>query len=107
MRLFFLALAAVLACAGPASARWLRAESADFVVYSDGDPMILKDYVARLEIFDALLRFKHGLPLGVPPARKLDIYLVRDLKQLQITAPQMGANIEGYYSATVEDIFAV
>ena len=37
-----------------ALAEWRRAESANFVVYSDGSERSLREYTAKLERFDAL-----------------------------------------------------
>ena len=63
---FVAALAAVvalliMAAPGVAEARWLRAESAHFVIYSDGDEAGLREYVRRLEIYDAVLRSRTGV----------------------------------------------
>ena len=98
---------ALFGLAQPAQARWLRAESPRFVVYSDGDPVTLRDYVARLEAFDATLRFIHGLPLSEVPPRKLDAYMVRDNDELKQIDPRMGGLVAGFYSAGDQDVFAV
>jgi tetratricopeptide (TPR) repeat protein len=93
--------------AGPAEARWLKAESPKFIVYSDGDEQALKAYVQKLEVFDDLLRARHGLRAGEAPPRKLPIYLVRDhdgLERVYIKAPE---TIVGVYMQSEGDIFAV
>jgi len=103
-----LAATVVLAAmAGPAEARWIRAESPRFIVYSDGDDQVLRTYVADLEIFDDLLRFRHGMPTGGLPPRKLELYLVANSNSLRRVAPGMGDGIGGFYSASLGDIFAV
>ncbi len=99
---FILALAA-----SPAEAKWIRAESPRFIVYSDGDEQVLRTYVADLEIFDDLLRFRHGMPTGGLPPRKLEIYLVANSPSLRRVSPGMGDGIAGFYSASMGDIFAV
>lgn len=90
-----------------AEAKWLRAESPRFIVYSDGSESALREYVRQMETFDTLLRAKHGLPeTGVPP-RKLPIYLVRDREDLQRTWNKAGDAVAGYYSPGGADTFAV
>jgi tetratricopeptide (TPR) repeat protein len=104
------ALAAVVVlalAASPADAKWIRAESPRFIVYSDGDETVLRTYVADLEIFDDLLRFRHGMPTGGLPPRKLEIYLVANSPSLRRASPGMGDGIGGYYSASMGDIYAV
>ncbi len=101
------AMACLVFAASPAEARWLRAESAKFIVYSDGSQDDLTQYVEKLEIFDYLLRFEHGLKLDEAPPRKLTIYLVRNRAEMLRTNPGLGPNIGGYYSATDGDIYAV
>lgn len=99
-----LAFFAVLAAPSFAQARWLRAESNHFIVYSSGDERSLRTYTETLESFDSLLRAIHGLGSN-PEERKLPIYLVRspgDVREMINTR-----NAVGVYLATSEDIFAV
>lgn len=89
-----------------AQAKWLRAESPRFVIYSDGSEAALRDQAIKLEAFDTLLRQFHGLPAdGVPP-RKLEIYLVDGPAGLQQVAPG-SSGIVGFYSADEDGVFAV
>lgn len=103
------ALAALLSLfiASPAAADWLRAESPRFIVHSDGDARVLREYVQKLETFDTLLRAIHGLPTTETPERKLPIYLVGNQRDIQFIRPGSGDNIAGFYRASDEDIFAV
>jgi hypothetical protein len=102
-------LAAGLAAlaAGPAQAKWLRAESPRFVVYSDGDETVLRDYVKDLEAFDGVLRSLHGLDANAVPPRKLEVYLVRSREQLHVTYPDASEGIAGFYAPTTVDVLAV
>lgn len=101
------ALGLLLLMPATAQAKWLRAESPRFIVYSDGSESALRDYVIQMETFDTLLRAKHGLPeAGVPP-RKLPIYLVRDRDDLQRTWNGAGDAVAGYYQPGDADTFAV
>lgn len=90
----------------PALADWRKAESAHFVVYSDGSERNLRDYTARLERFHGLLRSRFGGPTQ-NDTRKLPVYLVGDARALRIAQPQLPEGIDGYYMASENDIFAI
>lgn len=90
-----------------AQAKWLRAESPRFIVYSDRGESVLREYVIQMETFDSLLRARHGLPETGAPPRKLPIYLVRDRDDLQRTWHKAGEAVAGYYSPGSADTFAV
>lgn len=96
-----------LAAPDTAHARWLRAESQRFVVYSDGDEQTLRQNVRDLENFDRLLREIHGLNPNAPTPRKLEIYLIRSSREMELLRPGWGEIVAGYYSAGSEDIYAV
>lgn len=101
------ALGMLLVSPAAAQAKWLKAESPRFIVYSDRGEAVLREYVIQMEAFDSMLRFRHGLPeAGVPP-RKLPIYLVRDREDLQRTWNGAGDAVAGYYSPGGADTFAV
>lgn len=105
--LAFVVLMLCLAAPGEAHARWLRAESERFIVYSDGDERVLRDYVRRLEIYDWVLRSQTGLPPreGVP--RKLPIYLVGGHDDIEVVRPGIGQGVAGVYFPATEEIFAI
>jgi hypothetical protein len=90
-----------------AQAKWLRAESPRFIVYSDRGESVLREYVIQMETFDSLLRARHGLPETGAPPRKLPIYLVRDRDDLQRTWHKAGEAVAGYYTPGGADTFAV
>lgn len=98
---------AFLALAAPAQARWLKAETGKFIVYSNGDETVLRQYVSDLEAFDSLLRAQHNLPLDGLPPRKLPLYLVRDKSELDRSWGYKSQGVGGYYTASNADIFAV
>ncbi|HYC96780.1 DUF1570 domain-containing protein [Brevundimonas sp.] len=101
------AVLAVSVTAPAAAADWKRAESPRFIIYSDGDAGVLRDYTQKLETFDRLLRAIHGLPLSDIPERKLPIYLVGNQRDIQYVRLGSGSGIQGFYAARGEDIFAV
>lgn len=106
-RLRSLWLALVLVCAAsPALADWKRAETAHFVVYSDGSERQLREYAVTLERFDALLRARFQQPAN-EDIRKLPVYLVADARALRVAIPTLPEGIDGYYSTSETDIFAV
>lgn len=92
---------------GVAEARWLRAESAKFVIYTDGDERYLRDYVAKLEEFDQILCAETGIDPATPVARKLDIYLVENTKEMRLVLPKAGDLLAGVYIESADDVFAV
>lgn len=102
--LFAIAILGVSA-AGPAHADWRRAESPNFIVYSQGSEHHLRRYVRNLEIYDFLLRQRMGLPTAAG-GRKLPIYLVNGRSGLLQINPRTGPNVAGTYFPVGEDIFA-
>jgi hypothetical protein len=100
-----LATLVLIGSAGPALAEWRRAESPNFIVYSDGREGALREYVRNLEIFDSALRTV--LPVEDGPIRKLPIYLVGGRQAVGQIHPYLQRNVGGVYIATSEDIFAV
>jgi len=103
-----LAAAALLFLApGAAQAKWLKAESPRFILYGEGDANGLREYAEKLEIFDSMLRFSHGMDVGGAPPRKLEIYLVEDIRGLREVSPGLRETTAGFYTASQGDIFAM
>lgn len=90
-----------------AEARWLRAESPRFIVYTDGDERVLRDYVRQLEVFDWVLRSQTGLTSNDDGGGKLSIYLLGRRDDIDIVRPGLGSNVAGVYFPATEGIFAV
>ncbi|MDB5440946.1 MAG: hypothetical protein JWM33_3373, partial [Caulobacteraceae bacterium] len=98
----------LLALPGMAQAKWLRGESAHFIIYSDGGETSLRDYASRLEDLDYAMHVVTGLdPKAPPPVRKLPVFMVRGAAQLKEVWPDADKNIGGFYSANTRDIFDV
>jgi hypothetical protein len=89
--------------AAPAQARWLRAESPHFVVYSDGDETKMRAAVQQLETFDWLLRYQHGVKDDGVASRKLNVYLVREHDELNQVYTHIPDTIRGFYVSTLGD----
>jgi predicted Zn-dependent protease len=101
-----LAVGVLLLAAAPAHAEWRRAESANFIIYSQGSESSLRRQARTLELYDYILRARMGLPLDEPPARKLPIYLVGGRSGLREIRPDLPAHVAGFYGPTTEGIFA-
>src|SRR4051794_12816603 len=97
------AVAALGAC--PAQAAWRRAETANFIVYSQAGEADLREDAILLEDYLSLLRVLTGIE--DPPARKkLSVYVVRYHEGLTAVAPGMGDDVAGFYGATGSGIAA-
>jgi Flp pilus assembly protein TadD len=100
----FICLAIALLFPAAAHAEWRRAESANFVVYSEGSEARLRQRILLLEDFDRLLRTLTTMG-GDAPEAKLHVYFVprsRDLRQIR----DLGSSAAGFYSASAEGIAA-
>jgi hypothetical protein len=89
-----------------AQARWLRAETQRFVVYSDGDKAELEGFARKLSSFDMMLRLRHKVEER-DVRRKLEVNLVRGPLQLRRVQPRVGYGVGGFYRATPSQIMAV
>lgn len=98
------ALAALLV-GGAAHAEWLRAESAHFVVYGRSERGV-RLYATQLEDFDGLLRRRHGRPKDEATPRKLPVYLVSSLSELQRIQPRL-ERAAGVYFPSPGETFVV
>ena len=99
--------AALAALATPAQAKWLRADTDNFIIYSEGSEKSLRDFGGKLERFDATLRLRFGLSNEKEPNR-LTIYLVeRAADAGKLTAGRLGPSIAGFYSPDPEGSYAV
>jgi hypothetical protein len=97
--------AAALATSAPASATWHRAETANFILYSEAGEAEVREDAALLEDYWALLRALTDVQ-DPPAAKKLSVYVSRYHEGLEITHPGAGENIAGIYDATPGGIAA-
>jgi tetratricopeptide (TPR) repeat protein len=104
LRAVSLAMALALV-GGQAQAKWLRAETKHFVLYSDGSEGHLRAFAAKLEVFDEALRFFHPVRDDLRGA-KLDIYLLKDHDALTRIWRHPGG-VAGFYSAGPDATLAV
>lgn len=90
-----------------AQAQWLKAESRNFIVYSDGNERALREYVQDLETFDWVLRVWTGRPVEEAAARRLPIYLLNGRSDMRQVFPTISDTVAGVYVPSTEDVFAV
>jgi hypothetical protein len=82
----------------PAAAAWTKAETDRFIVYGQGREAQVRDVALRLSMFDATLRIANPAAAQAPP-RKLEVYLVRGIREIQQIAPEAPPDVAGLYSA--------
>jgi Flp pilus assembly protein TadD len=99
------ALLALWLLASPASAAWRRAESANFIVYSQGSEAGLRQDTALLEDYNAFLRLLTGVD-DPPPPNKLKVYVVRGHGALKAVRPRIDDDVAGFYTASESGIAA-
>lgn len=88
----------------PAWADWRRAETPNFIIYSQGSERELRDFAQKLETYDFVLRAREGRA-DEEVFRRLPIYLVGNEGDYRRAAGPEGS--AGVYYVTGEDIFAV
>ena len=91
-----------LPLASAASAKWLRADTRHFVIYSAGSSKELQQFGSNLERFDALLRLKFNVVDDESP-NKLVVYFLAG----QESVSQFVRNAAGFYSPDSEGTYAV
>lgn len=83
----------------PAEAAWRRAESANFVVYSQSGEAKLKEQVTLLEDYYGFVKLLTGIA-DAPAPNKLPVYIVRNHAALKSVAPEIADPVAGFYTAT-------
>jgi hypothetical protein len=88
-----------------AEAAWIRAESDNFIVFSESRESRVREQIAQLEDFDRLLRMLTAT--AAPPSQsKLNVYFVRGRDELNAVRP-VAPNVAGFYTASPEGVLAV
>ena len=99
-----LALGAAVLGAAPAWATWRRAESNNFILYSQSSEAKVREQAALLEDYLQFLRILTGVTDPAAP-NKLRVYLVRGRDQLRVVR-DVPAGVAGFYTATPSGIAA-
>jgi|GEM_PF-517566 len=101
-------LLAVSGMVTPATAEtWLRAESPNFIVYSNARERVTRDYVKQLESFkyltDTMLGKDSTLAVQTP---KFPVYLLKDVEQMKRVRPAFAKTVAGVYFTCNEGVSA-
>lgn len=99
--------AGLMMLATPAEAKWLRADTENFIIYSEGNEKSLRQFAENLQRFDATLRMRFNLTDAAEPNR-LTIYLVpRGVDAGRLVTGKSGSFIAGWYSPDPEGSYAI
>ena len=100
------AMAAALT-ATMAEARWLRAETDSFIIYSEGDEKSLREFASTLQRFDSALRILLEVREQGEPNR-LPIYLLAQTSEVaKLATGSRNAALVGFYKTGRDGSFAV
>lgn len=106
IRLLVAALLALIPAA--AHAEWRRAESKNFIVYSEQSEPELRDAITRMEKFAFIVSQPALTGRQITPTPvKMKVYIVRSLTDLQETLPFGGFGVAGYYNPSIRGSFIV
>ncbi|MEG3182298.1 hypothetical protein [Sphingomonas sp. LT1P40] len=102
-----LLFAACLTLPAAAQAEWVRAESTNYIAYSEGTAEDLKKRVADLEKFSHVLQAMTGArrPKEVPV--RITVYFVRTVDDVSESLPYPAPGVAGYYNTTMRGPFTV
>ena len=103
LRIFVLVL---LCSSQPALAAWHKATSQNFIVYGEMESAQLRQFVERVEKFDATLRGITGLG-PEPTPNKLTIFVTRNVSVLQRFMGAGSKNVYGFYAPEIAGSYAV
>jgi hypothetical protein len=90
-----------------ADARWLRAETESFIIYSEGSDKSLRDFASKLQRFDVALRLLLNVKEQGEPNR-LPIYLLASTGDVaKLHSGSRDASVVGFYRTARDGSFAV
>lgn len=94
----YIGLVVGFALATPAPATWFRAESAHFIIYSEGRREQVEQFATELERFDATMRFLRKMgPTEDSPNNRLTIFVVSTNSSVRSLYGQQAGSIAGFY----------
>ena len=79
-----------------AQAEWREATSANFIVYTEGSEQDARDFAAKLEKFNYVLRTYHNVR-EVEAAPRFRVFLLENIDAVQRMAEAPNSGIAGYY----------
>ena len=103
----FLALLMAMFAPLEAQAKWLRADTNNFIIYSEGSEKSLREFAETLQRFDATLRLRFKIAAD-EDSNRLTIYLVpRASDAGRLATGESGSSIAGFYRPAYEGSYAV
>ncbi len=109
VRCISVVVAASASCASAASeAKWLRATSDHFIVYSSVGEKELRKTATQLEQFDGVMRILHniGAPTAEAGTNRVTVYIVDDASDVRKLMGKESANVAGFYVPRVNGSIA-
>lgn len=107
MRRFMIAFLMAALIPGDAEAKWLRADTENFIVYSEGSEKSLREFAENLQRFDATLRLRFKVATD-HDSNRLTVYLVpRASDAGRLATGAQGSSIAGFYRPAYEGSYAV
>lgn len=101
------ACVAALTVPSAAAAKWLRADTENFVIYSEGNEKSLRTFAENLQRFDTTLRTRFHLS-EAPEPNRLIVYLVpRATDAGRLMTGKSGSMIAGWYNPAPDGSFAI
>lgn len=101
------ALALWAVAAPPAEAKWLRADTPNFIIYSEGSEQSLRGFAGDVERLDATLRTRFNTRKEPEENRLTIILLPRAEDAGRMQTGKGNSNTAGFYSTHPEGTFAV
>lgn len=93
-----LMLAAACLMSPAVHAEWQEASSRHFVVYANDTPEKVRTFTTRLERYDAAMRvFRVRPDQGASPARRVTVYVVKSVDDIQRLFGRGGSSVAGFY----------
>lgn len=98
-----LLIAAAMLLPTTARAAWHEATSNHFIVYSEGGEQEARDFAAKLERFNFVLRTMRPPPAGTNPGLRLRVFLLRNQNAVQ----EFAGGAAGYYVSDARGLMLV
>ena len=93
-----LAIAALVGLAAPAAAEWHKAESENFVIYSDSSAADIREFAQRLERYHvAMTKLTGFTPPPPSPSNRVTVYAVGSDRTLKKLYGDTGSSVAGFY----------
>jgi tetratricopeptide (TPR) repeat protein len=93
-----IAIAALVGLTAPAAAEWHKAESENFVIYSDSSAADIREFAQRLERYHvAMTRLSGFTPPPPSPSNRVTVYAVGSDRTLKKLYGDTGSSVAGFY----------